>query len=119
MFLDPAVLASYPVLARFHARLGTRLIEVLRQPGCGRVYAKCELDNPTGTVKDRVACAMLWSLLQKEGTAQGLHVLEYSGGTLSVPLARLCHELGIRATLVLSSGCDRSLIDQLLAHGAE
>jgi cysteine synthase A len=117
--LDPAVLRAYPALGRFRASLGSRLLEVPREANAGRVFAKCEFDNPTGTVKDRVACAMLWSLLLQTGTVQGLHVLEYSGGTLSVPLARLCRQLEIRATLVLGSGCDRSLLEQLQACGAE
>jgi cysteine synthase A len=117
--LNPAVLEAFPPLGRFRAQLGSRLLEVPQVSGCGRVFAKCELDNPTGTVKDRVACAMLWRLLQAEGTAHGLHVLEYSGGTLAVPLARLCQELGMSITLVLSSGSDPSLLDQLAALHAD
>lgn len=117
--MNPDVLRAHPALGRFHARLGTRLLELPRQPGAGQVFAKCEFENPTGTVKDRVACAMLWRLLEGEPDPGQLHVLEYSGGTLSVPLAQLCEELGIRLTLVLSSGCDRSLIERLLARGAE
>lgn len=62
---------------------------------------------------------MLWRLLQAEGAARGLHVLEYSGGTLAVPLARLCQELGMSITLVLSSGSDPSLLDQLAALHAD
>src|SRR5678815_580007 len=108
-YLDSAVLPAFPPLARFRERIGSRLIEVPQMSGCGRVFAKCEFDNPTGTVKDRVACAMLWRLLQAEGTTRGLHVLEYSGGTLAVPLASLCQELGMSITLVLSSGSDPSL----------
>lgn len=118
-YLDPAVLEAFPPLGRFRARLGSRLLEVPQQPGAGRVFAKCELDNPTATVKDRVACAMLWRLLQTEGAAPDMHVLEYSGGTLAVPLARLCAELGITAHLVLSSGSDPSLLAQLREVGAD
>jgi cysteine synthase A len=117
-YLDPAVLEKFPPLGRFRARLGSRLIEVPQIAGCGRVFAKCELDNPTATVKDRVACAMLWRLLQIEQTTRDLHVLEYSGGTLAVPLARLCQELAIPVKLVLSSGSDPSLIAQLTSCGA-
>ncbi|NJM90779.1 MAG: pyridoxal-phosphate dependent enzyme [Myxococcales bacterium] len=117
--LQRGALDRYPQLAAFHAKLGTRLLELPQQAGAGRVFAKCEFDNPSGTVKDRVACAMLWRLLQEEGGTDGLHVLEYSGGTLSVPLATLCEQLGVAITLVLSDGCDRSLINKLLARGAQ
>jgi cysteine synthase A len=118
-YLDPAVLRAFPAVARFREQLGSRLIELPRRDGCGRVFAKCEFDNPTATVKDRVACAMLWRLLQTEQTTRGLRVLEYSGGTLAVPLARLCRELAIPVTLVLSSGSDQSLLQQLAALGAD
>jgi cysteine synthase A len=122
-YLDAAVLEAYPALGRFRARLGSRLIEVPQIKGCGRVFAKCEFDNPTATVKDRVACGMLWRVLQTDRPNQrqtrGLHVLEYSGGTLAVPLAQLCHELGIAITLVLSSGADQSLISLIEGYGAE
>lgn len=117
-YLDSAVLEAFPPLGRFRAQLGSRLIEVPQVSGCGRVFAKCEFDNPTSTVKDRVACAMLWRLLQQEQTTRGLHVLEYSGGTLAVPLAQLCQELEIPITLVLSSGSDPSLLDQLALYQA-
>lgn len=117
-YLDSAVLEAFPPLGRFRAQLGSRLIEVPQVNGSGRVFAKCEFDNPTATVKDRVACAMLWRLLQQEGTTRGLHVLEYSGGTLAVPLAQLCQELEIPITLVLSSGSDRSLLDHLALYHA-
>ncbi|MEZ4360045.1 MAG: pyridoxal-phosphate dependent enzyme [Kofleriaceae bacterium] len=118
LVLERATLERYPALAAFHAKLGTSLYELPQEQGAGRVFAKCEFENPSGTVKDRVACAMLWRLLQEEAHAEGLHVLEYSGGTLSVPLATLCEQLGVAITLVLSDGCDRSLIDKLLARGA-
>lgn len=117
-YLDPAVLELFPPLGRFRARLGSRLLEMPQIRGGGRVFAKCEFDNPTATVKDRVACAMLWRLLQTEGTTAGLRVLEYSGGTLAVPLAQLCKELGIPVTLVLSSGTDASLLTDLASLGA-
>jgi cysteine synthase len=119
VLLKRTELDRYPQLAAFHAKLATRLLELPQEAGAGRVFAKCEFENPSGTVKDRVACAMLWRLLQEEGRAEGLHVLEYSGGTLSVPLATLCEQLGIAITLVLSDGCDRSLIDKLVARGAQ
>ena len=118
-YLDPGVLRAFPPLARFREQLGSRLLEVPQRDGCGRVFAKCEFDNPTATVKDRVACAMLWRLLQTEPTTRGLRVLEYSGGTLAVPLARLCQELEIPITLVLSSGSDASLLRQLATCGAD
>lgn len=118
-FFDAYVLQDYPAVADFLARLGqTRLLPLPRRPGCADIFAKCELENPTGTVKDRTAGAMLWRLLT-EKRGQRPRVLEYSGGTLAIPIARLCSALGAEATLVMSSGTAGSVIAELRAHGAQ
>ena len=116
--LDPAVLERFPPLMAFAKQLDDKVIEVPTEPGCGRVFAKYELNNPTGTVKDRVALAMLWSLLQRTERSKGLPVLEYSGGSLAASLASLCEPLEMPLTLVLSSSADGSLVDRLHKHGA-
>lgn len=82
---DAAVLhARFPALAAFHARLGhTELIEVPGLSGGGaRIFAKCEWQNPAGSIKDRLAHARLCDALQRHGTRplSELKVLEYSGG---------------------------------------
>ncbi|MEO1338205.1 MAG: pyridoxal-phosphate dependent enzyme, partial [Myxococcota bacterium] len=116
--LDPQVLERYPPLQAFAAELDDKVIELPREAGCGRVFAKYELNNPTGTVKDRVALAMLWSLLQRTQNTEDLSVLEYSGGSLAASLAMLCEQLRIPLQLVLSDAADGSLVDRLQRHGA-
>lgn len=105
-FLDHTVLERFPPLAEFARNLGrTPLIQVPSVRGGARIFAKCEWFNPTGTVKDRTAFAMLYRLLQDQpGTAlQRLHVLEYSGGSLAMSLSGLCGRLGLRRTLAMGS----------------
>ncbi|MEL7370889.1 MAG: pyridoxal-phosphate dependent enzyme [Myxococcota bacterium] len=116
--LDPEVLCKFAPLQDFAEQLDDRVIEIPREPGCGRVFAKYEAHNPTGTVKDRVALALLWSLLQQKGRAAGLPVLEYSGGSLAASLAMLCEQLEMPLNLVLSSAADASLVERLRQHGA-
>lgn len=117
-FFAERALAEFRPLAEFVERLGrTRLLELPARPGEATILAKCELENPTGTIKDRTACAMMWRLLSERGST-GVRVLEYSGGTLARPLAALCRDLGIESTLVLSSAADESILADLRAAGA-
>ena len=56
--LDPAVLERHPALAAFAADLGgTPLVSLPRRRGEARILAKCEWENPTGSIKDRTAFA--------------------------------------------------------------
>jgi cysteine synthase A len=121
-FQDPKMFARFPALRRFHNRLGnTPLICVPTRRNAAKIYAKCEWHNPTGSIKARTAYAMLYAVLSKTSDAQfqRLKVLEYSGGNLSLALARLCRDLGIPLRLVLSSASPSSLLSQLKKWGAE
>lgn len=111
-----AVRARYPALDDFHARLGhTELIEVPGHPGGATILAKLEWQNPAGSVKDRVAYALLSDALTRHGDRplDALRILEYSGGNLAGALSLLCSELGIAARFVLSSAAPGSLLDML------
>ncbi|MEU1374733.1 pyridoxal-phosphate dependent enzyme [Streptomyces triculaminicus] len=112
----------HPEYGRFAARLGnTPLTEVPGPDGGATVLAKCEWENPVGSIKDRVAYALLGSALHRHGDRplEELRVLEYSGGNLAKALSHLCAELGVTARFVLSSASPRSLLDVLAERGAQ
>jgi cysteine synthase len=114
------VLARYPALARFRENLGgTSLREVPNPGGGGRILAKCEWENPFGSVKDRVAFALLCDALREDPGPGPRRVLEYSGGNLAGALSRLAEEIGIRLRVVLSDASAQSLLDTLAAHHCE
>ena len=109
------------VLQDFSARLGqTALIEVPRQGAGARIVAKAEWQNPTGSIKDRAAYAMLLGLLSRldERSRRELRLVEYSGGNLGVSLAALCADLEIPLTLVLGAWSEPGLVASLQAKGA-
>lgn len=106
----------------FARKLGdTPIMEVPSLPGSGRILAKCEWHNPTGSVKDRTAYAMMIDLLRNidKKDLKHLHILEYSGGNLSLPLAIICNLLQIKLTLVLSAASNKSLLTKLQSFGPE
>ncbi len=120
--IDYAALhAAYPALADFRSRLGqTDLIEVPGLPGSARILAKCEWQNPAGSIKDRVAYALVCDALTRHGARplSELKILEYSGGNLAGALSYLCAALGISMRFVLSSAAPASLLSMLDKRGA-
>ena len=70
----------------------TRLIPLQRMvpDGSARVLIKLEYENPTGSMKDRMALAMV-EAAEKDGRLRpGASVIEYTGGSTGVSLAFVC-----------------------------
>jgi len=88
-------------------------------PGCGEVLAKLEWENPTGSVKDRMALAVI-SRPEADGRLQpGDTVVEYTGGSTGASLALVCAIKGYRIRIVTSDAFSREKLDQMAALGAE
>ncbi|MEM7351892.1 MAG: pyridoxal-phosphate dependent enzyme [Acidobacteriota bacterium] len=121
--LDRRVLDRYPVLAEFGESMGqTPLVAVPGPAGGGRVFAKCEWLNPTGTVKDRTAFGFVYDIVKDLDPQEvcNVHLLECTGGNLAFALNRLCAPLGITCTFVSVEGylADQE-IDALQQDGHE
>jgi cysteine synthase A len=70
--------------------------------GSARVLVKLEFTNPTGSMKDRVALAMI-EAAERDGRLQrGGTVVEYTGGTTGISLALVCAAKGYHLKLVFS-----------------
>lgn len=67
----------------------TPLIELdaLRPEGGARIFAKWEGANPTGSMKDRMARAMIEGARRDGALVPGQHVVEYTGGSSGLNLA--------------------------------
>ncbi len=98
----------------------TPLVELRRvvPGGAARVVAKLESANPTGSMKDRVARAMLEAASADGRLPPGGTVVEYTGGTTGVSLAFLCAALGYRAHFVFSDAFSDDKRYTMLAYGA-
>src|SRR5438045_5313666 len=74
----------------------TPLVELKRlspKPGV-RIYAKLEGANPTGSVKDRVARAMIDDAEEHGAITPGQTILETSSGDTGSSLAMICSRRG-------------------------
>ncbi|HXT50462.1 MAG TPA: cysteine synthase family protein [Thermoanaerobaculia bacterium] len=88
-------------------------------PCCGEVLVKLEWENPTGSVKDRMAQAVI-SRPEADGRLRpGDTVVEYTGGSTGASLALVCAAKGYRIRIVTSDAFSREKLDQMAALGAE
>lgn len=114
------VTAAHPRLAEFGAALGgTPLVEVPGPCNGARILAKCEWMNPVGSIKDRVAYALVCSALRGVEDPTSLRVLEYSGGNLASALATLASRVGFTLRVVLSDASAPSLLARLRDLGVQ
>jgi cysteine synthase A len=99
----------------------TPLVELSRvvPTGCGRVVVKVEGANPTGSMKDRMAQAMI-ARAERDGRLKaGYMVVEYSGGSTGASLALICAAKGYRLKVFSSDAFSEEKLVQMAAFGAE
>jgi cysteine synthase A len=83
------------------------------------VLAKLEWENPTGSMKDRMARAVI-SRAEEDGRLRpGGAVVEYTGGSTGASLALVCAAKGYRIRIVTSDAFSKEKLDQMAALGAE
>lgn len=88
-------------------------------PGCAKIYVKLEWENPTGSMKDRTAQAMI-SRAEEDGRLKsGDTIVEYTGGSTGISLALICVAKGYRLHIVTSDAFSKEKLKQMSALGAE
>src|SRR5438067_12206608 len=99
----------------------TPLVELRRlspKPGV-RIWAKMESFNPTGSVKDRVAKAMIEDAEEKGLIRPGQTILEPTSGNTGISLAMICSRKGYPLKVVMPENVTRERTDILRMYGAE
>jgi cysteine synthase len=99
----------------------TPLVELrqLRPEGGARLFAKLEMLNPTGSVKDRVARSMI-EAAEADGLLEpGQVVLEPTSGNTGISLAMICRLRGYRLRAVMPESATPERADSLRMYGAE
>ena len=84
-----------------------------------RLYAKLEGFNPTGSIKDRTALAMIAAAEAEGGLRPGMTVIEASSGNTGIGLAMVCCLMKYRLLVVMSKKASRERVAILRAYGAE
>src|ERR1700710_2686611 len=99
----------------------TPLIERKRlspKPGV-RIWAKLESRNPTGSVKDRVARALIEDAEEKGLIRPGQTILEPTSGNTGISLAMICSRKGYPVKVVMPDNVTPERTQLLQMYGAD
>ena len=99
----------------------TPLVELKRlspKPGV-RIWAKLESHNPTGSVKDRVARALIEDAEEKGAIRPGQTILEPTSGNTGISLAMICSRKGYPLKVVMPDNVTPERTQLLKMYGAE
>jgi cysteine synthase len=102
-------------------RIGNTTLLELRAitPASGaRILVKLESENPTGSMKDRMALAMIEAAEKDGRLPPGGAVVEYTGGSTGVSLALVCAVKRHPLHIVSSDAFAREKLDQMRIFGA-
>jgi cysteine synthase A len=88
-------------------------------PGAARVLAKLEWANPTGSMKDRMAKAVIEAAETSGHLQPGGTVVEYTGGSTGISLALVCSAKGYNLRIVTSDAFSEEKIRTMRAFGAQ
>ena len=83
-----------------------------------RILLKLESENPTGSMKDRMALAMIEAAEADGRLAPGGSVVEYTGGSTGVSLSFVCAVKGHPLHIVSSDAFAREKLDHMRILGA-
>ncbi len=99
----------------------TPLVQLSRvvPPGSARLVAKLESANPTGSMKDRMARALVERAAADGRLPAGGTVVEYTAGTTGISLAFVCASLGYKAHFVFSDAFSDEKRYTMRAYGAD
>jgi cysteine synthase A len=100
---------------------GTPLVPLrsVGRAGGSRILLKVESANPTGSMKDRVALAMIEAAEADGRLPPGGPVVEYTGGSTGVSLALVCAVKGHPLHLVSSDAFSREKLEHMRILGAD
>ncbi len=87
--------------------------------GCAKIFAKLEWENPTGSMKDRVAQAMIARAEEDGRLRPGDTIVEYTGGSTGISLALICAAKGYRLHIVTSDAFSQEKLKHMAAFGAQ
>jgi cysteine synthase B len=99
----------------------TPLVELPRlspKPGV-RIWAKLESRNPTGSVKDRVARALIEDAEEKGAILPGQTILEPTSGNTGISLAMICARKGYSLKVVMPENVTPERTQLLTMYGAQ
>ncbi len=98
----------------------TSLVQLRRvvPEGCAKVLVKLEWENPTASMKDRAAQAMIARAEETGRLKPGDTLVEYTGGSTGISLAFICLAKEYRLEIITSDAFSLDKRNQMVAFGA-
>lgn len=93
-------------------------LRTIRPANGARILMKLESENPTGSMKDRMALAMIEAAEADGRLAANGSVVEYTGGSTGVSLSLVCAVKGYPLHIVTSDAFAREKLDHMAILGA-
>lgn len=90
----------------------------IRASNGARILLKLENENPTGSMKDRMALAMVEAAEADGRLMPGGAVVEYTGGSTGVSLSLVCAVKGYPLDIVTSDAFSKEKLDHMQLLGA-
>ena len=84
-----------------------------------KIFAKLELDNPSGSVKDRTALNLVMSAINDNILKTDSIIVEATSGNIGISLAFIGKELGYKVMIVMPSNMSKERIDLIKSYDAE
>lgn len=99
----------------------TALVELcnIAPSGASRIVVKMENANPTGSMKDRMAKAVVDGAARKGLIKKGDTIVEYTAGTTGISLAFVCSALGYKFHAVSSDAFSNEKMITMRAFGGQ
>jgi cysteine synthase A len=108
-------------MSLLHSIGNTPLVELRKvvPAGSARVMVKLESANPTGSMKDRMAKAVIEAAEHSGKLQPGGTVVEYTAGTTGISLACVCAAKGYKLHVAFSDAFSEEKRRTMLAFGAQ
>ena len=66
-----------------------------------KIYAKLELQNPTGSVKDRTALSLINDAISNNKITKENTIIEATSGNIGISLSFVCKQLGYQSLIIM------------------
>lgn len=84
-----------------------------------KIYAKLELNNPTGSVKDRTALGLINDAIINNKISKENTIIEATSGNIGISLSFVCKQLGYKSLIIMPDNMSIERRNLIKANDAE
>lgn len=96
----------------------TPIVRINKLANGNNIFAKLEMFNPSGSIKDRIVFAMISKMIEQHKIKDKTIFIEPTSGNTGISLAAICSCLGYKATIVMPENCSDERKALIRAYGA-